>query len=158
MHGSTLNPATHHHQQIYWQQSQRELWLWLRDRMSILSALFIEYCHRLQVCYLDTDTVLLGGSLVVQNQSIGVASTAQSFSGVDGTLEIDPVDLTSPLSHISFTHVNIFHHRNCFWRIQRTYRHPQFVLPGNHSVGHRLYLLHARYLGLKCCQWRFWMH
>lgn len=32
--------------------------------------------------------------LVIQNQSIGVASTAQGFSGVDGILGIGPVDLT----------------------------------------------------------------
>ncbi|KAI8994194.1 acid protease [Trametes punicea] len=40
------------------------------------------------------DTVTLSSSLVVQNQSIGVASTSQGFSGVDGILGIGPVDLT----------------------------------------------------------------
>lgn len=34
----------------------------------------------------DTDTVTLNPSLVIQNQSIGVASSAQGFSGVDGIL------------------------------------------------------------------------
>ncbi|KAI0917457.1 hypothetical protein AcW1_007348 [Taiwanofungus camphoratus] len=41
-----------------------------------------------------TDTVTLVQGLVIQNQSIGVASTAQGFSGVDGILGIGPVDLT----------------------------------------------------------------
>ena len=41
-----------------------------------------------------TDTVTLGPGLVIQNQSIGVASTAQGFQGVDGILGIGPVDLT----------------------------------------------------------------
>jgi hypothetical protein len=44
---------------------------------------------------LDTDTVLLNDDLVIQNQSIGVASTAQGFNDVDGILGIGPVDLTS---------------------------------------------------------------
>lgn len=34
----------------------------------------------------DTDTVTLNPNLVIQNQSIGVASSAQGFSGVDGIL------------------------------------------------------------------------
>ncbi|KAH9936082.1 acid protease [Fomitopsis serialis] len=42
-----------------------------------------------------TDTVTLGTGLTIQNQSIGVASTAQGFQGVDGILGIGPVDLTS---------------------------------------------------------------
>jgi len=42
-----------------------------------------------------TDTVLLNDDLVIQNQSIGVASTAQGFNDVDGILGIGPVDLTS---------------------------------------------------------------
>ncbi|KAJ3542726.1 hypothetical protein NM688_g5942 [Phlebia brevispora] len=42
-----------------------------------------------------TDTVTLAPNLVIQNQSIGVASTAQGFEGVDGILGIGPVDLTS---------------------------------------------------------------
>ncbi|TFK52340.1 acid protease [Heliocybe sulcata] len=42
-----------------------------------------------------TDTVTLSPDLVIQNQSIGVASTAQGFNGVDGILGIGPVDLTS---------------------------------------------------------------
>ncbi|KAI0670888.1 acid protease [Trametes maxima] len=41
-----------------------------------------------------TDQVALSSSLVIQNQSIGVASTAQGFQGVDGILGIGPVDLT----------------------------------------------------------------
>ncbi|KAI0766435.1 acid protease [Trametes elegans] len=41
-----------------------------------------------------TDTVTLAPSLVIQNQSIGVASTAQGFQDVDGILGIGPVDLT----------------------------------------------------------------
>ncbi|EPS96549.1 hypothetical protein FOMPIDRAFT_60461 [Fomitopsis schrenkii] len=42
-----------------------------------------------------TDTVTIGTGLTIQNQSIGVASTAQGFSGQDGILGIGPVDLTS---------------------------------------------------------------
>lgn len=42
-----------------------------------------------------TDTVSLSEDLVIQNQSIGVASTAQGFNDVDGILGIGPVDLTS---------------------------------------------------------------
>lgn len=41
-----------------------------------------------------TDTVTLGSSLVIQNQGIGVASSAQGFEGVDGILGVGPVDLT----------------------------------------------------------------
>ncbi|KAI0755096.1 acid protease [Daedaleopsis nitida] len=41
-----------------------------------------------------TDTVTLSSSLVIQKQSIGVASTAQGFQDVDGILGIGPVDLT----------------------------------------------------------------
>ncbi|TFK52338.1 acid protease [Heliocybe sulcata] len=41
-----------------------------------------------------TDTVTLAPSLVIQNQSIGVASSTQDFSDVDGILGIGPVDLT----------------------------------------------------------------
>ncbi|THU80941.1 acid protease [Dendrothele bispora CBS 962.96] len=41
-----------------------------------------------------TDTVDLGGDLVIKNQSIGVASSAQGFNDVDGILGIGPVDLT----------------------------------------------------------------
>ncbi|KAH9847941.1 acid protease [Lenzites betulinus] len=41
-----------------------------------------------------TDTVTISDGLVIQNQSIGVASTAQGFQGVDGILGIGPVDLT----------------------------------------------------------------
>lgn len=37
----------------------------------------------------------LSPTLVIQNQSIGVASSAQGFNGVDGILGIGPVDLTS---------------------------------------------------------------
>ena len=36
----------------------------------------------------------LSSSLVIQNQSIGVASTAQGFNDVDGILGVGPVDLT----------------------------------------------------------------
>ncbi|KAK7681605.1 hypothetical protein QCA50_015338 [Cerrena zonata] len=41
-----------------------------------------------------TDTVTLSPGLVIAKQSIGVASTAQGFQGVDGILGIGPVDLT----------------------------------------------------------------
>ncbi|CCM04929.1 uncharacterized protein FIBRA_07126 [Fibroporia radiculosa] len=41
-----------------------------------------------------TDTVTIAPALVIQNQSIGVASTTQGFSGVDGILGVGPVDLT----------------------------------------------------------------
>ena len=41
-----------------------------------------------------TDQVTLSSSLVIAKQSIGVASTAQGFDGVDGILGIGPVDLT----------------------------------------------------------------
>ncbi|EIW80819.1 acid protease [Coniophora puteana RWD-64-598 SS2] len=42
-----------------------------------------------------TDTVTLGDGLVIKNQSIGVASFAQGFQGVDGILGVGPTDLTS---------------------------------------------------------------
>ncbi|KAF8547620.1 acid protease [Imleria badia] len=42
-----------------------------------------------------TDTVTLGSGLVIENQSIGVASSATGFSGVDGILGVGPVDLTA---------------------------------------------------------------
>ncbi|KZT33268.1 family A1 protease [Sistotremastrum suecicum HHB10207 ss-3] len=41
-----------------------------------------------------TDTVTLGSGLVITGQSIGVASRASGFDGVDGILGIGPVDLT----------------------------------------------------------------
>ncbi|KAH9913360.1 family A1 protease [Fomitopsis serialis] len=41
-----------------------------------------------------TDTVTLGDGLTITNQSIGVASQAQGFSGVDGILGVGPVALT----------------------------------------------------------------
>ncbi|KAG1864673.1 aspartic peptidase domain-containing protein [Suillus subalutaceus] len=41
-----------------------------------------------------TDTVTLGSGLTITKQSIGVASTASGFTGVDGILGIGPVDLT----------------------------------------------------------------
>ncbi|KAI0040822.1 acid protease [Auriscalpium vulgare] len=41
-----------------------------------------------------TDEVTLSSALVIPTQSIGVASTAQGFDGVDGILGIGPVDLT----------------------------------------------------------------
>lgn len=44
---------------------------------------------------LDLDTVTLSPSLVVTNQSIGVASTSTGFSGVDGILGLGPTDLTA---------------------------------------------------------------
>ena len=44
---------------------------------------------------IDTDTVTLAPGLVIANQSIGVASSAQGFQGVDGILGIGPVDLTT---------------------------------------------------------------
>jgi hypothetical protein len=40
------------------------------------------------------DTVTLKENLVIKNQSIGVASSAQGFSDVDGILGVGPVDLT----------------------------------------------------------------
>ncbi|EKM51579.1 uncharacterized protein PHACADRAFT_261805 [Phanerochaete carnosa HHB-10118-sp] len=42
-----------------------------------------------------TDTVTLGPTLVIENQSIGVASQAQGFQGVDGILGVGPTDLTA---------------------------------------------------------------
>ncbi|TCD61549.1 hypothetical protein EIP91_008260 [Steccherinum ochraceum] len=42
-----------------------------------------------------TDTVTLGSGLVIKGQSIGVASRADGFDGVDGILGIGPVDLTT---------------------------------------------------------------
>ena len=42
-----------------------------------------------------TDTVTIAPGLVIQNQSIGVASTAQGFDGVDGILGVGPADLTA---------------------------------------------------------------
>lgn len=42
-----------------------------------------------------TDQVSLGGNLTLKNQSIGVASKAKGFDGVDGILGIGPVDLTT---------------------------------------------------------------
>lgn len=41
-----------------------------------------------------TDTVTLSDSLVIKAQSIGVASKATGFQGVDGILGVGPVDLT----------------------------------------------------------------
>ncbi|KAG1742327.1 acid protease [Suillus paluster] len=41
-----------------------------------------------------TDTVTLGSKLVIQNQGVGVASSAQGFQDVDGILGVGPVDLT----------------------------------------------------------------
>jgi len=41
-----------------------------------------------------TDQVALGSNLTIQNQSIGVATTSQGFTGQDGILGIGPVDLT----------------------------------------------------------------
>lgn len=43
----------------------------------------------------DTDTVTLSPTLVIENQSIGVASQAQGFQGVDGILGVGPTDLTA---------------------------------------------------------------
>jgi len=40
------------------------------------------------------DTVSLGDGLVINEQSIGVASESQGFSGVDGILVLGPVNLT----------------------------------------------------------------
>ncbi|KAL0959820.1 hypothetical protein HGRIS_011499 [Hohenbuehelia grisea] len=42
-----------------------------------------------------TDTVTLSPGLVIQHQSIGVASQTQGFQDVDGILGIGPVDLTT---------------------------------------------------------------
>ncbi|CCL99078.1 uncharacterized protein FIBRA_01090 [Fibroporia radiculosa] len=41
-----------------------------------------------------TDTVTLGSGFAITNQSIGVASVTEGFSGVDGILGIGPQDLT----------------------------------------------------------------
>jgi len=41
-----------------------------------------------------TDTVTLGSGLTITKQSIGVASSSEGFSGVDGILGIGPTDLT----------------------------------------------------------------
>ncbi|KAJ8593943.1 acid protease [Rhizopogon salebrosus TDB-379] len=41
-----------------------------------------------------TDTVTLGPNLIIQNQGVGVASSAQGFQDVDGILGVGPVDLT----------------------------------------------------------------
>ncbi|KAH9838072.1 family A1 protease [Rhodofomes roseus] len=41
-----------------------------------------------------TDTVTLGDGLTITDQSIGVASSTDGFSGVDGILGVGPVDLT----------------------------------------------------------------
>lgn len=40
------------------------------------------------------DTVTLGPNLVIEGQSIGVASESEGFTGVDGILGIGPTDLT----------------------------------------------------------------
>ena len=42
-----------------------------------------------------TDTVTLASDLVIKDQSIGVASSATGFDGIDGILGIGPVELTS---------------------------------------------------------------
>lgn len=53
---------------------------------------------------LVTDTVTLGPSLVIKNQSIGSASFSQGFQGVDGILGIGPKELTlGTLSNFSET-------------------------------------------------------
>jgi hypothetical protein len=51
-------------------------------------ALFIPLATRSEFFfyYTDTDHVSLGGNLVIQKQSIGVASSATGFQGVDGIL------------------------------------------------------------------------
>ncbi|KAF8330517.1 aspartic peptidase A1 [Amanita rubescens] len=41
-----------------------------------------------------TDTVTLGSGLVIEGQSIGVASTSSGFTGLDGVLGIGPADLS----------------------------------------------------------------
>jgi len=41
-----------------------------------------------------TDTVSLAPGLVIEKQSIGVATTAQGFQGIDGILGVGPSDLT----------------------------------------------------------------
>lgn len=59
-------------------------------------SLYIVSCHAQCLLWLSvTDTVSLGSNLVIQNQSIGVASQAQGFDDVDGILGIGPVDLTT---------------------------------------------------------------
>ncbi|EDR13127.1 uncharacterized protein LACBIDRAFT_230227, partial [Laccaria bicolor S238N-H82] len=49
-----------------------------------------------------TDQVSLGGNLTLKNQSIGVASKAKGFDGVDGILGIGPVDLTTGIGFFPF--------------------------------------------------------
>jgi cathepsin E len=48
------------------------------------------------------DTVDVGGGLIIPNQSIGVATSSEGFSDVDGILGVGPIDLTigtlSPLA------------------------------------------------------------
>ncbi|KAG6826335.1 hypothetical protein H0H92_000282 [Tricholoma furcatifolium] len=47
------------------------------------------------LAYTDLDQITLGGNLVAKKQTIGVASSARGFSGVDGILGIGPVNLAS---------------------------------------------------------------
>ncbi|KAJ7201369.1 family A1 protease [Mycena pura] len=53
-----------------------------------------ESLDELQDCNEWTDKVSLAPDLVIENQSIGVASRSAGFQGVDGILGIGPVDLT----------------------------------------------------------------
>ena len=72
------------------------------------------------------DTVSLSKDLVIQNQSIGVASTAQGFNDVDGILGIGPVDLTSgmfPCTIISIPFNFVSFLRNCFGHFRCSYRY-----------------------------------
>lgn len=46
-----------------------------------------------QAC-IDVDQVTIAPDLVIQQQSIGVATQATGFSGVDGILGVGPTDLT----------------------------------------------------------------
>ncbi|KLO16772.1 family A1 protease [Schizopora paradoxa] len=61
-----------------------------------------------------TDTVSLGPGLVIDKQSIGVASTSQGFEGVDGILGVGPVDLTentvSGVSRVQTVSDNLYLH------------------------------------------------
>ena len=47
---------------------------------------FRGYAHSNLYTVSDTDTVTLGPDLVIQNQSIGVATSTQGFQDVDGIL------------------------------------------------------------------------
>lgn len=62
------------------------------------------------ICYAGTeytDTVTLSSSLVITNQSIGVASKSSGFSGYDGILGIGPDALTEGTSSVFAIHGHV---------------------------------------------------